>query len=312
MAQADIQHILDLAQSELLDGPATTSPTRQQPKPVKRSAFLSFQCLRASGTCIMHWTVVTMCIGLTVGSFMATFHGVFLSFQNKLLGLLLSTPYLYLVINYVVSYVLCIISDPGRPPTVSSACELGYSFKTCQKCSLSKPDRTHHCSLCGKCCLKYDHHCPWVANCVGFYNYGYFLKFVGYGTISCAIGIFIDIVGAATGFSYQGMGPEAKIVLRLAGCMVTLVSLAAVSIMFVTHIPLVLHNETTFESPADSGEARDALDKGRQYRYPYDMGLRRNLIEVFGQSYLKAILVPCRIKPYGDGMHYHTFSETTI
>lgn len=42
-------------------------------------------------------------------------------------------------------------------------------IRTCHICKLRKPDRTHHCSQCGRCVLKMDHHCIWVNNCVGVY-----------------------------------------------------------------------------------------------------------------------------------------------
>ena len=34
-----------------------------------------------------------------------------------------------------------------------------HNYPSCQKCHGVKPERCHHCSLCGRCCLKMDHHC---------------------------------------------------------------------------------------------------------------------------------------------------------
>ncbi|XP_008304127.1 palmitoyltransferase ZDHHC2-like [Stegastes partitus] len=35
------------------------------------------------------------------------------------------------------------------------------AIRFCDRCQLLKPDRCHHCSVCDKCILKMDHHCPW-------------------------------------------------------------------------------------------------------------------------------------------------------
>lgn len=55
----------------------------------------------------------------------------------------------------------------------------------CEQCYVIKPDRAHHCSVCGTCVLKMDHHCPWVNNCVGFHNYKFFMLFLAYAFLYC-------------------------------------------------------------------------------------------------------------------------------
>jgi len=56
--------------------------------------------------------------------------------------------------------------------------------KTCNKCKCVKPPRSHHCSTCGRCVLKMDHHCPWMNNCVGLRNQKAFLLFNFYTMIT--------------------------------------------------------------------------------------------------------------------------------
>mmetsp|Transcript_8360 Transcript_8360/g.10576 ORF Transcript_8360/g.10576 Transcript_8360/m.10576 type:complete len:422 (-) Transcript_8360:190-1455(-) len=73
--------------------------------------------------------------------------------------------------------------------------------RLCRRCNAYKPDRAHHCSICKRCIIKMDHHCPWVNNCVGIGNHKYFLLFIFYTFCSCSyamslvIARFIDCIG---------------------------------------------------------------------------------------------------------------------
>jgi len=52
--------------------------------------------------------------------------------------------------------------------------------KFCTTCMIWRPPRASHCSLCQGCRMKFDHHCPWIGNCIALKNYRYFLFFILY------------------------------------------------------------------------------------------------------------------------------------
>jgi hypothetical protein len=53
-----------------------------------------------------------------------------------------------------------------------------FTLKYCYTCHLIRDIRTFHCSICDICIEKHDHHCNYLSNCVGVYNYRKFFCFI--------------------------------------------------------------------------------------------------------------------------------------
>ncbi|XP_012280272.1 palmitoyltransferase ZDHHC15 isoform X4 [Orussus abietinus] len=170
------------------------------------------------------------------------------------------------------------------------------AIRFCEKCQIIKPDRAHHCSVCGTCVLKMDHHCPWVNNCVGFHNYKFFMLFLAYALLYC---MFI----AATSLQYlirlwkgemDGMGRFHLLVLFFVALMFAI----SLNSLFFYHCYLVLHNRSTLEA------FRPPMFRTGKDKDGFSLGKYNNFQEVFGDD-TRLWLLPI-FTSFGDGV---TFPE---
>ncbi|XP_028671720.1 palmitoyltransferase ZDHHC9 isoform X2 [Erpetoichthys calabaricus] len=140
-------------------------------------------------------------------------------------------------------------------------------LKYCYTCKIFRPPRASHCGICDNCVERFDHHCPWVGNCVGKRNYRYFYLF----TLSLSLlTIYIftfDIVhvvlrSVSDGF-VQTLKETPGTVLEVLVCFFTLWSVVGLTGF---HTYLVLLNQTTNEDIKGSWSGKNRVQNPYSHR----------------------------------------------
>ncbi|XP_044749443.1 probable protein S-acyltransferase 23 isoform X2 [Coccinella septempunctata] len=91
--------------------------------------------------------------------------------------------------------------------------------RLCHTCKCLRPLRAKHCRICNRCVSYFDHHCPFIYNCVGLRNRTWFFLFVMSVAINCSFSIYFAtyciaiegfgvmyILGLVEAFVFSGLG----------------------------------------------------------------------------------------------------------
>ncbi|GAB4846636.1 Probable protein S-acyltransferase 14 [Ancistrocladus abbreviatus] len=165
-------------------------------------------------------------------------------------------------------------TDPLTGPEFSGIpAEAGHpKIQFCRKCNQLKPPHCHHCSVCGRCVLKMDHHCVWVVNCVGALNYKFFLLFLFYTFLETSL-VAIALLPQFIAFfsDLEISGTPSTIAITFLAFVLNLAFALSVLGFLIMHISLVAANTTTIE----------AYEKKTTPKWRYDLGRKRNFQQVF-------------------------------
>ncbi|KAK7057205.1 Palmitoyltransferase [Favolaschia claudopus] len=238
--------------------------------------------------------------------------------------LLITYTLLFMIFS---SLIVCVARDPGpvtfdEPNADGDNAEADalinpledYSApgKWCRKCWGPKPERAHHCSICGRCVLKMDHHCPWLgAKCIGHRTYPAFLHFLLCITL---VTTYIAVVCATAVWHAFEDPSKMNELMPLHGIFLTFYAVVFTLVMgsfYAYHLYLVFINQTTIENlspflilrhlpplpltghdlsdpplePELSRPQRHLVQDAHGHIRLYDVGWRKNFRQVFGWNH---------------------------
>ncbi|OWT41413.1 palmitoyltransferase PFA4 [Cryptococcus neoformans Bt1] len=207
------------------------------------------------------------------------------------------------------NYRLCVITSPGTVPEgwrpnigAMDGMEVKKGTHTpryCKNCAHYKPPRGGASLQAVQNMLD---HCPWIGNCVGFYNQGHFIRFllwVDIGTTFHLIIMVRRVLYIAEYYHEPTLADVLFLVFNFATCVPVWLCVGMFSIY---HVYLACGNSTTIEGwEKDKVATLIRRGKIKEVKYPYNIGIYKNIKSVLGPNPL-LWLWPQKMQ--GDGLSF--------
>lgn len=157
----------------------------------------------------------------------------------------------------------------------------GNWSQLCSTCKIVRPLRAKHCSTCDHCVEQFDHHCPWVSNCIGKKNKRDFFLFLVLEVLAMVItgGVALSriltdpLAPSSFGAWINHVGTEhlGAVSFLLADFFL----FSGVAVLTVVQASQISRNITTNEV-ANMLRYNYLRGAGGRFRNPYDHGCKKN------------------------------------
>lgn len=182
-----------------------------------------------------------------------------------------------------------IIRDPAVIPseqsTVTNSPADLYELRFCTVCNTDQPVRAKHCSECSRCVATYDHHCPWLGNCIGEKNRLWFYLYLMLQLLEIASYMLLmnNFEEPSRGRSWLNTNSWRLMLYAIGGLLVSLIGS-----LFTVQTYLLCRNITTWEF---FSRRKITYLQSWSRTSPFDKGVFRNFATCFALAWEREVHV---------------------